>query len=461
MEETIGLVENYDVDLSDDDEDDVDENDTYYFNVTCPEVLAKLPALVLSRLGMVLKRQRGMTDELLNTVVDHAISKQSFSSMSENLKSKQIHSFCKRLIDFKQLRHHNATVRRTICGNASNKHSNLCYNDVAGAGVPCRQWLQGCFVGRALDLLDYIERFIQMLGGKVLRANRSYTLIKFIFTAANSATLDNSSFRAFDSVYTVMNEHGLIIAIHFVRSGAAEEIEKILSSINARYKIHGFDEVELFYTDNCCSEYNMLSRAIPSLGRDDKMPATTCAGNASLPRQVVAPLPLPEKWDQKVVKDYDGLVQACVVYLKTVADNPQRLFFIGFDTEHDSFTAVEKARQYPETVQLADYQEKFVVVFRPSAVFKSPLRAINKGEAKFDSFDILKQLFEIPNAVLCGNSVKSDMNKLCKYFPSELFGANTSFMADWKKFFDPNVMGRATGVIQPGKGNDTLKTLTL
>lgn len=98
-------------DSSDDDGDHVGVNDTYYFNAICPEVLAKLPALIVSRLGMVLKRQRGMTDKMLNSVVDHAIAKQSFTWMSNNLKSKQVHVFCKRLQDFKELQLHNSTVK--------------------------------------------------------------------------------------------------------------------------------------------------------------------------------------------------------------------------------------------------------------------------------------------------------------------------------------------------------------
>ena len=85
-----------------------------------------------------------------------------------------------------------------------------------------------------------------MISGRVLRADKSYKVVKFVFLESHSGPV-----KAFDSIYTMMNEFNQVIAIHFVRTGDYGEMEEILRSLAHRYKVHAYEEVELFYTDNC------------------------------------------------------------------------------------------------------------------------------------------------------------------------------------------------------------------
>jgi hypothetical protein len=94
----------------------------------------------------------------------------------------------------------------------------------------------------------------------------------FLFTASEVEgwSAGSGSTRAYESVYTVMNEGFEIISNHFVWSGDYKEMKHILQSLWESYKIHRYDEIELFYTDNCCHEYKMLTEALPPLATVDR-----------------------------------------------------------------------------------------------------------------------------------------------------------------------------------------------
>jgi hypothetical protein len=97
----------------------------------------------------------------------------------------------------------------------------------------------------------------------------------FTATLVDGKSRGQGSTKAFDSVYTVMNEHNQIVSIHFVRSGDMKEVQVILERVQRRYKLHGFVQIELFYTDNCCQEYKMLTSAFPSLAKNDARTSNT------------------------------------------------------------------------------------------------------------------------------------------------------------------------------------------
>jgi hypothetical protein len=113
-----------------------------------------------------------------------------------------------------------------------------------------------------------------MMGGRILCANKSYKVIKFVFiTKGDGRSQGKESVQAFDSVYTFMNKYNQIVSIKFVRAGDYEEMETILQKLQHWYNVHGYDEVKLFCTDNCCChEYNMVVRAMPSVSQNGTDP---------------------------------------------------------------------------------------------------------------------------------------------------------------------------------------------
>lgn len=185
-------------------------------------------------------------------------------------------------------------------------YANLTYLDVSNGTVPSRQYSQSAFISRVHDLFPSFERFMQLLGGCVLWGDRSYKVIKFVFTPSSGKKVaGGETVRSFDSIYTIMNEHGLIIAIYFIHSRANKEISGILKIINERYKIHGYDEVEMFYTDSCCSEYRMICKAIPSLALGDKVVSDHDGAIPNEQDQAMSPLPIPKSWNRSGIKTYN------------------------------------------------------------------------------------------------------------------------------------------------------------
>ena len=141
-----------------------------------------------------------------------------------------------------------------------------------------------------------------------------------------------------------MNEFNQVVAINFTRAGDYDEVEEILKGINHRYKIHGFETVQLFYTDSCCQEYNMLLRALPSLGELD--PAKPDHTNAQhLPPAQLPIVPI-------MVKSWDEFVLAVTPFLETI-DRSSGMIPIGLDIEWDSLSIDSRKKSFPEVLQLA------------------------------------------------------------------------------------------------------------
>jgi hypothetical protein len=151
-----------------------------------------------------------------------------------------------------------------------------------------------------LNRLPFFEKHLQLIGGIILCANKSYKVVKFIYTATDveGQTRGQESVRAYDSIYSIMNEFGQIVSASFVQGGDYEEMERVLRAIKKSYKVHGFDEVDLFYTDDPKIEYTMLTRAFPELAKNDQVESAQVV--VDLPN-----LPLPEKWERKTICTYE------------------------------------------------------------------------------------------------------------------------------------------------------------
>lgn len=207
--------------------------------------------------------------------------------------------------------------------------------------VPSADYIEKHFILRVLKLLPYYERCLQLISGRILCGDKSYKVIKFVFVRGAE---ENTLVRAFDSVYTIMNEYNQVVAINFTRAGDYDEVEEILKGINHRYKIHGFETVRLFYTDSCCHEYNMLLRALPSLGELDPT-KNEHTMHTQLPLAQLPLIPI-------MVKCWDQFVEAITPFLELL-DSASSVVPIGFDLEWDSLSSASRQESFPETIQLA------------------------------------------------------------------------------------------------------------
>ena len=122
------------------------------------------------------------------------------------------------------------------------------------------------------------------------------------------------------------------VSISFVRAGDYEEMETILKMLQQRYNVYGYAEVKLFYADNCCREYNMIIRAMPSISRDDTDPPKQD------PRRNLSDARLPPGAQPLVVTSYEQLIPYCTSLLEIIDACNVSTFDLGFDFEWDSVT---------------------------------------------------------------------------------------------------------------------------
>jgi hypothetical protein len=239
-----------------------------------------------------------------------------------------------------------------------------------------------------------------------------------------------------------MNEHNQIVAIHFVQSGDNSEMESILSRIQHRYGIHGYEEVDLFYTDNCCHEYSMIVHAIPSLGHGDALGTTANSVSRSSELDIIH---LPENYRPSVIMEYKDLYTFCATLLQSVnVMDADKDVLLGFDVEWDSLTLKDKKKQKPELMQLATADGKHIAVIKLSKVFFG--LSLQSNDGMVAKFNALKSLFDHPKVHASGVGVHSDITRFLNDYPEGLVGS--SF---YRRVFDAKNTGQKHCVIQKGK----------
>jgi hypothetical protein len=424
----------------DEEMDDQHDNHPYYFVGHCPEVIAQLPPNIRSSFGIVITKKRAFSTKLVNHIIDQAASKVSFLTMRANLVSAQKRHLYESQRSFYGV-YANPVMTGKIYGSADPSNSDLTLDMVVPYSFPSRQYIQQAFVSRILDLLPLFERNLAMTGGSILRADKSYKVVRFIYiaNAVEGKTAGQQSTKAYDSVYTVMNEYGQIVAIHFIRGGDFEEMERILKEIKNRYQVHGFEDVELFYTDDCCHEYNMLTRAFPELATGD----WSTTGNNDRPVSFCTMLPLPEQWPRTTITSYAQLQDFCIRLGEFIDACDDDFVLLGLDAEWDSLTLDDRQAQKPVTLQLATSSGDFICVIQLVPTFEKVVS--DKSSARHGA---LRMVLAHEKVKLCGVGVKGDIHKLYKHWPPELFGERLDLDT---KCYDPNVVARKLHLISGPK----------
>jgi hypothetical protein len=407
---------------------DTDVTDhAYYFAGHDPEVLKFLTSEVRGILGLVVTKRRAITQAFSNRIIEDVAAKCSFHSIHKktSILRNNLLPRIQRDIDAYQ---NNKAVAGSLVKMHNLEHEKalrweLC--DVVGE-VPSPEFIEKHFVLCTLKLLPYYERCLQLVSGCILCGDKSYKVIKFIFVPGADG---NMVVRAFDSVYTIMNEFNQVVAINFTRAGDYDEVEEILKGINHRYKIHGFETVRLFYTDSCCHEYNMLLRALPSLGKLD--PARD--KQVQSPQLPPAQLPLVPI----MVASWNEFVSAVTPFLEAI-DCSSSMVPIGLDIEWDSLSAESRQRSFPEIIQLAINEPPLqrVIVVSIRRTFPEMIKdldmngseyyAIENVEKWCTNHNLLFRLLTNPKTVLVGVGVEGDLTRLRKNFPESFVGSKGS-----------------------------------
>lgn len=200
----------------------------------------------------------------------------------------------------------------------------------------------------------------------------------------------------------------------------------MLAKLKKRQTLLGYGPIQIFYTDNCCHEYNTLVKAFLEL-RDERTKLKIC--EAASRSSLYESAPDQNQKDQKILTADDSTLPALELPASpsVITSYPQlqlwcntlasrigiEVVHIGFDLEWDSTGALDRRVRI---LQLGHHS--LICVVQLDHCFGAI-----KDEAMADSKNCLKSLFQHEKVHLCGVAVSSDLTRLFKLpFAETLFG---------------------------------------
>jgi hypothetical protein len=132
--------------------------------------------------------------------------------------------------------------------------------------IPSMSYLRTLYTAMMDEMRPMIDKQIMLLGGKFLKGDHSFKIIKKI------AKIKGNS--AFTAMYTVCNEFEEVRMQLLVPSKSLMHLQRPFESMRDAYNLYGFEQPQYFFTDNVRSDRNFLTTVLPSLKCD-------ASGNAS------------------------------------------------------------------------------------------------------------------------------------------------------------------------------------
>jgi hypothetical protein len=237
---------------------------------------------------------------------------------------------------------------------------------------------------------------MQMRDGRVIKIDHAYKITKCIL-------IDGQ--RGFEAIFSVMNEFGQIVAWWLTHGSDLTEVEEHMKQFAKRYEMHGFDPIEIAFTDRCCTDRTFLrgnitkQGVIPSLRvkpRGDQV-AQVIEGEGTAPqRRMKRRLSLPKEpmYPRTLTIANTIIGDFCECMRSSEVTN-----IIGLDTEYSDGKA--------DTIQICT-SSGVSAVFNLTILKKIPVA--------------LKTLLENPNIKKAGNQIHCERNSL-KHWDVTLEGA--------------------------------------
>jgi hypothetical protein len=218
---------------------------TYTFHSTDPEVIAAAPPYVQAQWrehGFCLTFKGGVSYKLIDqgrALLANGAGASGFVRMIKE--------------SYQQRHHHHGKMWRSYVNHSKNndikrKKRSLYFDSDdprAELRAPSLTYMLKVILSEIELRIPYYTARMQMVFGKCLSADHSHKVAKVVLIAGE---------RAFEGIYTVMNEFGKVLGFWFVNGTTLAEVEIALRGIDARYNLNGLRGPELFTTDRCCDE---------------------------------------------------------------------------------------------------------------------------------------------------------------------------------------------------------------
>ena len=124
------------------------------------------------------------------------------------------------------------------------------YSEEYGGYFPSQAYLSRALNEEIERRLPFYTRHLQMIDGLVLSGDHSHKIAKLCYVGGT---------RAFEGVFTLMNQYGQVAGFWFVYATHMELLRDALEGVARRFKEQGFEGPLLYYTDRCCAERGFLT----------------------------------------------------------------------------------------------------------------------------------------------------------------------------------------------------------
>jgi len=148
-------------------------------------------------------------------------------------------------------------------------------NDVWKIWFSCREVMYSAKEKKYFTREQYLHRRQQLVDGTIWCGDASHKLVKLALIRTGQATLGTTLTRPIHGLFTIMNEAEQVMWQRPLFSSSLTELKPELKlTILKRFLAHGYELPQLYYTDECCEDRNLLTNILQELeneGHDLRM----------------------------------------------------------------------------------------------------------------------------------------------------------------------------------------------
>ncbi|XP_031574299.1 uncharacterized protein LOC116308079 [Actinia tenebrosa] len=213
-----------------------------------PEILSKIPASESHNIPFILLHRTGFTKELSETVLSLVMSGMDLENVEQVIYQQHITNFTHCKAKYEE-------DAKLCLANAQLQEMSTTFPDYKPIGVPSMEMILASLLDNFQERKIYYNQRMSELSGKVLLMGHFYKASQQMGT---TSTNGNGWVPKYDYIYTVMNEHGQVIAWQVTKGTNSEDVSTLIKNVHQRLTNQGVN-IDLILTPDCCEQRDWLT----------------------------------------------------------------------------------------------------------------------------------------------------------------------------------------------------------
>lgn len=212
-----------------------------------PEILSKIPASEAHNIPFVLLHKTGFTKELSETVLSLVTSGMGLEDVEQVIYQQHITNFTQCKAKYEE-------DTKLCLANANLQEVSSSFPDYKPIGVPSMEMILASLLDNFQERKIYYNQRMSELSARVLLMGHFY---KASQQMGNRSTDGNGWVPKYDYIYTIMNEHGQVIAWQVTKGRNTEDVATLIENVHQRLTNQGVN-IDLILTPDCCKQRDWL-----------------------------------------------------------------------------------------------------------------------------------------------------------------------------------------------------------